>query len=155
MSTQTQLTQEQLDLMADNFEENFTAKPAPVAAKRAKRAPKRPHGWWWDAPQESKDLVMAKAAAICDDILSRDSEQNTITVTTKTGTKGFRWTAGPAWGPSTLMWMVVMVSLEAEDIYQPDDMTEDGSLRRSDIRDWVHAAINDALTRKNMMEDAA
>lgn len=148
------LTQDQIDQMADSFEENFTDKPAPVAVKRAKRAPKRPHVWWWDAPQESKDLVMAKAGAICDDILSRKAEQNTITVTTKTGTKGFRWTAGPGWGLSMLMRMVVLASLEGEDIYQPDDRTEDGSLRRSDIRGWVDAAIQDAFVRKNRMEHA-
>lgn len=130
------LTQEQLDLMADGFEENFTAKPAPAKpGNRARRAPKRPHGWWWDDPQATKELVLSKARPICDDILSRNPETN----------RGIRLP----------MFVKIMGSLECEGVYKPDDRTEDHYLRLSDIVSWIDTAIHDAFVRNGRMEQSA
>lgn len=151
------LTQEQLDLVADGFEENFTAKPALAKpGNRAKRAPKRLHGSWWDDRQAAKELVLSKARPICDDILSRNSEQNTITVSTKSGPKDFSWSsAAPAWGLPLLMFSVIMATQEIEELYDFDDRTEDGIMRHSDIVEWIQEAVKDARASKNRPEDAA
>lgn len=129
------LTQEQLDLVADSLEENFNAKPAPAAAKRTKRAPKRPAGWWWDDRQAAKELVLSKARPICDDILSRKPETNLDI--------------------RLPMFVKIMGSLECEGVYKPDDRTEDHYLRLSDIVSWIDTAIHDAFVRNGHMEQSA
>ncbi|RWR13807.1 hypothetical protein [Paenirhodobacter populi] len=151
MSNLTKLTEDQITAMAESFEDNFTIRePDPEPVVRKKRAPKRPHGWWWPDISKARNQVIERAKQVCDQLEAHTDVDGGFFFHTASGeieATGFR---SEVWAEGGYMTsMVIHRILKADKIWENEDQSEEASLRRNDIVNWVREV---SLTFNQMMK---
>ena len=143
MSNVTRLTEDQITAIAESFEDNFAIResyPEPVVRK--KRAPKRPHGWWWPDISIARNQVIKRVKQICEQIEAHTDVEGGFSVNTASGkieSTSFRsevWAKG-----GYLTWIFIFRILEADKIWEIEDRSEEAMLRRNDIVDWANGVL--------------